>query len=338
MSTPMFAVVGHPNKGKSSIVATLAQDDSVNIAQASGTTTECRHFPMKIDGEEMYVLVDTPGFQRARRALAWMESHETTAAQRPAVVKSFVDEYREQGRFHDECELLTPILEGAGIIYVVDGSRPYGDEYEAEMEILRWTGRPSMALINPISESDHIEEWKIALGQYFKIVRVFNAMSAEFYKRTNLLEAFGQLDEGWAPSLRRAVNALEDDRSQRHHLAAIAITDMLVDMLTHSVEKKIPSEADPKSYEADLQKDYMNHQRRTEQGGRKKVEQVYDHQRLERQEGEFELLDTDLFSMENWYLWGLSKRQMITMSAGAGAAAGAVVDAGVGGTSFLMGS
>ena len=36
--TPIFAVVGHPNKGKSSIVATLAQDDSVAISSASGTT------------------------------------------------------------------------------------------------------------------------------------------------------------------------------------------------------------------------------------------------------------------------------------------------------------
>ena len=338
MSTPMFAVVGHPNKGKSSIVATLAQDDSVGIAPASGTTTQCRHFPMKVDGQTMYVLVDTPGFQRARRALAWMREHEGTAAQRPAVVKAFVEAQREAGRFTDECELLTPILEGAGIIYVVDGSRPYGDEYEAEMDILRWTGRPSMALINPISDSDHIEEWRIALGQYFKIVRVFNAMSAEFYKRTNLLEAFGQLDESWAPALRRAADVLTEDRNQRHHLAAMAIADMLIDMLTHAVEKKIPNEAEPKKYEDELRQLYMNQQRRTEQAGRKKVEQIYDHQRLERQENEFELLDTDLFSLEDWYLWGLSKRQMISMSAGAGAATGAVIDASVGGASFLLGS
>ena len=46
-------------------------------------------------------------------------------------------------------ELLTPILEGAGILYVVDAGAPYRENYEAEMEILRWTGRPSMAVINP---------------------------------------------------------------------------------------------------------------------------------------------------------------------------------------------
>ena len=38
MSVPRFAVVGHPNKGKSSIVATLAEDDAVQISPLPGTT------------------------------------------------------------------------------------------------------------------------------------------------------------------------------------------------------------------------------------------------------------------------------------------------------------
>ena len=75
-SVPMFAVVGHPNKGKSSIVATLAGDDSVRIGADPGTTSRCRHYPMRVDGEVLYALVDTPGFQRPHKALEWMEEHE----------------------------------------------------------------------------------------------------------------------------------------------------------------------------------------------------------------------------------------------------------------------
>ena len=52
-NAPSFAVVGHPNKGKSSIVATLAQDDSIRIAAESGTTTEARAFPMVVDGRTL---------------------------------------------------------------------------------------------------------------------------------------------------------------------------------------------------------------------------------------------------------------------------------------------
>ena len=150
MTVPTFAVVGHPNKGKSSIVSTLAQDDSVRVAPEPGTTTECRAYPMRVDGEVQYVLVDTPGFQRARRALEWMRARETHAGAHRAVVEAFVAEHRATSRFRDECELLAPVLAGAGILYVADGARPYGPDFDAEMEILRWTGQPSMALINPI--------------------------------------------------------------------------------------------------------------------------------------------------------------------------------------------
>jgi len=37
-SYPKFAVVGHPNKGKSSIVSTLSQDETVTISSIPGTT------------------------------------------------------------------------------------------------------------------------------------------------------------------------------------------------------------------------------------------------------------------------------------------------------------
>lgn len=99
---PRFAVVGHPNKGKSSIVSTLAHDDSVSIAPLPGTTTRCREYPMRIDGVVQYVLVDTPGFQRARAVLAWLRRDETTAAEHRSRVEAFVREHRDRGGFPDE--------------------------------------------------------------------------------------------------------------------------------------------------------------------------------------------------------------------------------------------
>ena len=149
---PQFAVVGHPNKGKSSIVSALALDDSVEISDTPGTTTKKRSFPLKVDGKILYELIDTPGFQRSRAVLAWLEQHDVSADKKHEVVLAFINEHREDARFNDEIELLEPIMKGAGIIYVVDGSKPYGKEYEAEMEVLRWTGQPSMALINHIEE------------------------------------------------------------------------------------------------------------------------------------------------------------------------------------------
>ena len=36
---PHLSVVGHPNRGKSSLVATLTENDAVRIGPESGTTT-----------------------------------------------------------------------------------------------------------------------------------------------------------------------------------------------------------------------------------------------------------------------------------------------------------
>lgn len=42
---PTFAVVGHPNKGKSSVVATLSQNDAIAIALEPGTTRKRQAYP-----------------------------------------------------------------------------------------------------------------------------------------------------------------------------------------------------------------------------------------------------------------------------------------------------
>jgi hypothetical protein len=338
VSAPAFAVVGHPNKGKSSIVSTLAHDDSVRIAPEPGTTTECRGFPMRVDGRVQYTLVDTPGFQRARKALAWMRERETTAAHHRQVVEAFVAAHRGTGAFDDECELLTPVLEGAGILYVVDGSVPYGPEYEAEMEILRWTGEPSLALINPIGEADHIAEWRAALQQYFKIVRVFDALEAPFEKRVELLRAFGQLREEWREPLEAAARVLEDERRRLHERVAREIAAMVGQMLSYSASQRLPVAADPKLYEATLEQEYKDALRERERRGRRAVELVYGHRALELREGRVELLDQDLFSTDHWYFWGLDRRQLIATGAAGGALVGGAVDVSVGGASLLLGS
>ncbi len=337
--TPRFAVVGHPNKGKSSIVATLAQDDTVPIAPTPGTTVRCQHFPMRVDGEVIFELIDTPGFQRARRALEWMKQRETSAADRPRIVREFVETHRGGDLFVDECELLGALVDGAAILYVVDGSAPYGSEYEAEMEILRWTGQPSMGLINPIAKrGDHIAEWTAALGQYFKIVRVFDPLTAEFEKRMELLKAFGELREDWREPLARAVQSLVHDRSERRLRSARVIAQMLVEMIGLVLNKRIRAGVDPERYRAALLEQYQSRMRALEQSHRREVESIYDYRRVHRHEPELEVLDEDLFSTRSLMLWGLTPRQLIATGALGGAAIGTGVDVALGGASLALGA
>ena len=338
MKAPAFAVVGHPNKGKSSLVATLARDPSVRVGPEPGTTTQARAFPMRVGGQLLYTLVDTPGFQRARSALDWMKRHETDAASRAAIVDRFVREHLGTDRFPDECELLRPIVEGAGIIYVVDGAMPYGPEYESEMEILRWSGQPSMAIINPIGQPRFVDPWQRALEQFFRVVRVLDVLQAPFEQQTELLRAFGQMRETWRQPMEEAVQALVQHREALRDDAARVIAEMIAAALTHRMTRDIARDEDPRRHTPTLEAEYRGRLRQLERRARTEVEAIYGHQDVDRREADMPLLDTDLLSRESWLAFGLHKRDVVAVGAVGGAVAGGVVDAALLGASFLTGS
>lgn len=338
---PTFAIVGHPNKGKSSIVATLAEDDTVVVSPDPGTTRQARGFQMQSDGQVLYELVDTPGFQRPRALLEWLQAHERSASERPALVREFVAHHEDDPRFKDECELLRPILAGAGILYVVDGAHPYGAEYEAEMEILRWTGQPRMALINLIGTGDHVEEWRRALNQYFSIVRVFDALRADFDKRLELLRALRELtevDQSWARSLAQAVDVLQQDHKTRQRRAAAEIADLLIDVLAASESAPCPEGTDQAQLGRDLTERLRKRIRQREHSARRAVQELYRHRSLRMASADFDLLTEDLFSERSFSLFGLSNTQLSMTGAATGALAGGAIDAAVGGASLLLGA
>jgi hypothetical protein len=267
-----------------------------------------------------------------------MRERETHAGAHREVVAAFVAEHRGTGNFEDECELLTPLLEGAGILYVVDGSTPYGPEFEAEMEILRWTGQPSMALINPIEGDAHVEQWRAALGQYFQIVRVFDAVEAPFEARLELLRGFGQLAEAWRVPLEDAVAVLAEERGRVHRRVARSVAVMISEMLLHTATRKLSHDADASLYEASLEQSWKDELRDRERAGRREVERLYGHRHIEREEAAFEWLEQDLFSTDHWFFWGLNRRQLVASGAAGGAVVGGAIDVSVGGASLLLGS
>jgi len=335
VTVPVFAVVGRPNKGKSSIVATLARDDSVYIDARSGSTREARDFPMTVDGETLYTLVDTAGIQRAREVLDWLQAHCADASARAATVREFVAVHENNPHFHDECALLSPVVNGAGIIYVVDGSCPFAPDYEAEMEILRWTGRPSLAVINPVDNDDFAAEWEAGLGQYFRTVRLFNAHRAQYDKQLELLELFGHLDPHWRDALQRAVAVLRGEREAQHRTASVLIAELIYDSLSFSTSQRLLQGMPTEPVQQALAARYRQQLAARERRNRRQVEEVYHYHSLQRSEASLALEDSDLFNTENWYLWGLNRRALTAVASSAGAllggGAGMVVDGATGG-------
>ncbi|WP_320821953.1 DUF3482 domain-containing protein [Reinekea sp.] len=341
MTSPQFAVVGHPNKGKSSIVATLARQDAVAISELSGTTTRAQAFSLVVDGRHIYTLVDTPGFQRPRQVLAWLEAHATNAAERIGAVNAFLAHFsagQGDAKYPDERQLLSPIMAGAGIIYVVDGSVPYTPEYEAEMTILQWTGQPRMALINPIGGDQYGDQWARALSQYFNVVRVFNPMTADHQSQLNVLAAFAELHEPWRPVIESSVRQLRDVMATQVRTSATLMAETLVQMLQFQTEVRVPVLVAEAALTLTLKQRYEQAMRDLEMGLQRRLQELFMQHRLAVQSERLTADYPDLFDRSSWLMFGLQRPQLLGLAASAGAAAGAVVDVSVGGTSLMAGA
>lgn len=337
---PAFAVVGRVNKGKSSVIASLIERDDVKISPRPGTTTECVRYDVEQDERVLFTVVDTPGFEDAPRALHWLREREATAADRVALVQAFVAEFCDTDEFVQECKLLRPILDGAAILYVVNGEEPYRQNYEAEMEILRYTGQPAMALINWSESGAHVDDWKKALNQYFKLVRFFDAHNVTWRERRKLLEAFQVLEPRWEGALDEALRTLETEQQRRLHEVSSIITDLLVDALTFNLVVVLPHSTALRFEREKLEKRFHDALRDKEAKAHRAIARVYLHD-LDHWSPEtpmaFEQGD-DLFSKETWNVMGLSPATLLAITTATGAVAGGSIDAAVGMASFLTGA
>jgi hypothetical protein len=347
-SIPTFVVVGHVNKGKSSVVATLTEDPTVPIDWTPGTTAHTGAYTLVVDGQPVMRLLDTPGFQDAPAALEWMQLRAHNAAERSQAISDFVRENEGQDRFSDEVELLRNLQQSdAGILYVVDGSRPYRPSHEAEMEILRWSGKPGMALINRIGSHDYSAEWKPVLLQFFNAVRDFDAHKAGFDQRVGLLQSFAEVRDEWKPALQQAVHTLQRERLRRDRNGAELLASSLQRLMTH-VEKvsvtvgggsdSMMSSKDSPAVDEQLRKNYRSELRNLELQQRNQVNRLYGHTTLASAAEEFELLNEDLFSQTSWKVFGLTPRQLALYAAGWGAVLGGGLDLMVGTLSFGAGA
>ncbi|MFO1053852.1 MAG: GTPase/DUF3482 domain-containing protein [Planctomycetota bacterium] len=331
---PRFVVVGNVNQGKSSVVAALTEDEAVPIDSYPGTTRRCGEYLFRVGANGLFQIIDTPGFQRARQLLARLLPRAQNAVERPRAVRQLLADPGFATDFPDEAQLLAPIVDGAGILYVVDASSPVEPSNEAEMEILRWTGQPAMALLNRVRARDHSEHWRPVLRQFFHTVREFDAHHARFPDRVALLRGFREIRPEWSASIDAAVAAMEREWSERGRRAASAVADLLGSALSHVERKPLAETADEKAVRAALHAAFLEAQRRMEKQSRQRIEEVYRHPGLEADDKAIEILHEDLFSETTWRVFGLTRRQLATYMAVGGAIAGGTIDVMLGGISF----
>ncbi len=327
---PEFAVLGHPNEGKSSVVSTLSEDDQIRVSQVPGETTVSRTYTVKIDGKEIIRFVDTPGFQVPRQTLAWFRKYRGDT-----LLESFISTFKADPFFADECELMAPVARGAGIIYVVDGSRPVRADDLAEMEILRLTGRPRMAVINSKTrEKDYTEQWKQEFRKHFNVIRVFNSNEADFFERIRMLESLKAIDQDWEQGIEGVIQAFKGEWDKRNRLACAYITHGLEQTVGFSLSKKLTPTGDPVQIREDLTLAFQKEIRAMEKKMFGRIRSLFRHHLYEVPLPEYSILRQDLFSQQTWEMLGLSKKQLAAAGAVVGGTMGAVVDTAAAGMTF----
>ncbi len=326
-----LAVVGHPNEGKSSVVSTLAEDDQVPVSAVPGETRRCHLYKVVVDGEELLRLVDTPGFDQPRRTLRWFQDH---AVQSGNPAKAFLEAHAGRPEFGMECELLRPIAEGAGILYVVDASRPIRPEDEAEIEILRLTGRPRIALINAKEEgSAYRDAWASVFSRSFNSTWEFNAHRATFAERIALLEALRHIHQDWGAPLARVIGSLEEDWRERMERCADAILDGVEEMVRLRVARRLGGEGRRREdLEKNLQEDYQRKLEAVERRCHERIRGEFKHNLFNPEPDA--RLEHGLMAATTWKLLGLTLPQFRRAMVVAGAAGGAAADLAASGITF----
>ena len=335
---PIFAFVGHPNVGKTSVLSTLAEYDTAEIDRTPGTTKVNIRYPLEIDGKTLIQLVDTPGFDHHQDMLEWFENNYSKYSN-PA--QAFIEEYIKQPRYDHDCRIMKIIADGAIVLYVVDDSNPIRQADKNEMRILSLAGGSRMAVINSHKESGKTrEKWLRELRPNFSIIRQFNAHNSWYPERKELLKAIREVDDNFRQRIDSCLQALAADWNNRLRVAAEAITELLRNCLKYRVSENVKGLSDEAidKKRRELEEKYRNEVRRQISLTERKIRKLFKHTLWRKKLDEHPVRSGDIFAEEIVKALGMTRWQLTVATALVGAAIGGSIDVMLCGTTFLTGT
>lgn len=331
---PTFAVTGEPNEGKTTVVATLAEDDSAQIGPRAGTTKERIPYTVKVDGRPVMQFIDTPGFENTPQLRVWLEEQKNTPGD---LAERFIAEHESDPRFKAECEILKA-LRGAAIIYVVDGTRRIRQDDIDQVEILRLCSSNRIAVINrEVTHGECLRAWEELLSRAFTW-QYFDAHHVTFHERIQLLKKIAVVMPAWENSILQSIRIFEEAWEGRLRDCRDYLMEFLEESfnctVTAAVTERHQLPAAAEKAKAEL------HQaiRQREKAFRDRIRKTFHHRRADWMLPQMSLLQEDLFSERVWRLLGLNGAQLIWAGAAAGAISGGLIDMMLGFTTFFTGA
>lgn len=171
MTTITLSLVAHTNVGKTTLARTLLGRDIGEVCDAPHVTEVAeRHVLIGPVGDDVLVLWDTPGFgdsvrlarrlSSARGAIAWF-------------LTEVWDRFTDRAFWSSQQALRHVRAESDLVLYLVNAAEPPGADPNvvAELDILRWLGKPVLVLLNQLGtprpsaeEAAEVTAWRAALA------------------------------------------------------------------------------------------------------------------------------------------------------------------------------
>jgi hypothetical protein len=204
-----------------------------------------------------------------------------------------------------------------------------------EMDILRLTGRPRMAIIN-CKDDDfrYLDEWKSQFNRHFNMTRVFNAHKATYSQRIALLESLKSIDQDWEEALSLVVTSFKKDWAQRNSLTAAAICQLLKECATYTTHATCSTKARIPEIREQLLMQFQKHLTKAEARCHQRIKHLFKHNIFKYSLPDQSILHEDLFDKSTWHVLGLNPKQLATAAAVTGGSIGAAVDLAAAGLTF----
>ncbi len=198
MTTIALALVAHTNVGKTTLARTLTGRDIGEVRDAPHVTefSDAHELIATPEGDRL-VLWDTPGFGDSVRLAKRLRRESSPVAR---FLGEVWDRWRNRPLWASQQALRTVRDEADALLYLVNASEvPQAATYvQAEMEILAWTGRPVLVLLNQlgaprahVAEAAEVAQWQQALAAWpaVRAVLPLDAFARAWVQELTLLDA-----------------------------------------------------------------------------------------------------------------------------------------------------
>lgn len=343
MTDPLkVAVVGHSNVGKTSLVAALTRDASLEVREEAGTTRSHYSRAFVLGGEPVISFVDTPGFETAGRINRWLDAEGeaeggTEAPDGRTLLQRFLDDAETDATYREEKEALQGALGADVLAYVADVTADPSGQQRQEVRLLRRAGVPVIAVLNVLAEGDRRDAWtELLRRENVDTVVPLDAWAFSAGQEAHFYRALTVLRPEMAGALDRVVALRGRQAGASRRAAARALAELLVDALSFRLQESHASQTEGRRHRDEANAAFKRRLRRREQRAFQTLVELYGFPALEVQGGRLDVeswsgtWQGDLFDPQALRRYGLSAGTLGLIGAVTGSALDAVGGMGIG--------